>query len=158
MKRCQAPDILGLLLSVIPRCFLCEAKLEISSCLWLTLSMKIPSGESSFQSETATRLPALRSALPRHQLLLLLTKVPAAQSQRKEVVTLELVEDLLPHLRRELFQTSSVLGLPRIVFDLRLASFFGDPAPGPGAGGRRSLSLRHLPLSNALTGKPALAQ
>ena len=28
---------------------------------------------------------------------------------------------------------------------LRLASFFGDPAPGSGARGRRSLSLRHFP-------------
>ena len=84
--------------------------------------------------------PKLTLPRPRHQLLLLLTKVPAAQSQGKEIVLVELVEDLLPHLRRELVQTLGVIDLPRL---------FRRLAPGPGARGRRSLSLRHLPLLSA---------
>ena len=100
--------------------------------------------ESSLQSKTT--LPALPR--PRHQLLLLLTKVLAAQSQGEEVVLVELVEDLLQHLGRELLQkTLTVLGLSRV------ASFFGRLLPGPEAGGRSSLSLRHLlSLRDAFTG------
>ena len=84
---------------------------------------------------------------PCHQLLLLLTKVPAAQSQGEEGVILGLVKDLLPHLLRELIQTPSVLDLPRVAVVLFVASFFGRLLPGTGAArGRRSLSLlRHLP-------------
>ena len=74
---------------------------------------------------------------PRHQLLLLLTKVPAAQSQGKEVVPVELVEDLLPQLLRKRVQTLEARDL------LRPASFFGGLLNGSGARGRRSRSLRH---------------
>ena len=106
--------------------------------------------DSRLQSKT--RLLAPRSVLPRlprHQLLLLLTKVPAAQSQGKEVVLIEVVEDLPPHLRRELLQkTLGVLEISRVALDFRLASSFGRLLPGSGAArGRRSLSLRHLPCS-----------
>ena len=69
--------------------------------------------ESSRQS--TTRLLALRLTLSPslHQLLLLLTKVPAAQSQGKEVVLVQVVEDLIPHLARQLVKTPSVRDLPR---------------------------------------------
>ena len=64
---------------------------------------------------------------PRHQLLLLLTKVPAAQSQGEEVVILELVEDLLPQLLRQLVEATGVLGLSQVAF------FFGRLLPRTGA-------------------------
>ena len=135
MIRRQAPDIPGLSISVMPRSFLFPAKPKVLSRRGLAL----PFPFTEIRRQSKTRLPAHRHALsrPRQQLLLLLTKVPAAQSQGKEVVTLELVEDLLPHLFRELVQTLGVLGLPRVAVDL---------LPGTKAArDRRSLSLRHLP-------------
>ena len=104
----------------------------------------MPATESCLQSKAR---PAL--SRPRHQLLLLLTKVPAAQSQGEEVVLLELVEDLLSYLRRELVET--------LVGALDLLHV--DLLPRQGAArGRRPLSLRHLPfLRDASTEKPALA-
>jgi len=91
----------------------------------------MPATESCLQSKAR---PAL--SRPRHQLLLLLTKVPAAQSQGEEVVLLELVEDLLSYLRRELVET--------LVGALDLLHV--DLLPRQGAArGRRPLSLRHLP-------------
>merc|ERR1711959_76411 len=94
--------------------------------------------------QSKRRLPAPRPALPRprHQLLLLLTKVSAAQSQGGEVVLVEVVEYFLPDLLRELVQTLGILDLPRLVLVLCLASFYGSLVLGPGAGGRRSLSRR----------------
>ena len=137
MIRSQAHDRFGPLPSDIPRHFLFAAKPEVINRRWLSLKDLLP--ETRLQS--STRLPPTSFLLPRplHQLLLFLTKVPAAQSQGKEVGILEVVGDLVPHLLRELVKTLGIPGLSRP------ASFFGRLAPGPRLGARGSLSLRHLP-------------
>ena len=148
MIRSQAHDRFGPLPSDIPRHFLFAAKPEVINRRWLSLKDLLP--ETRLQS--SMRLPPTSFLLPRplHQLLLFLTKVPAAQSQGKEVGILEVVGDLVPHLQRELVQAPGILGLSR------LASFLGRFAPGPGAGGRGSLSLRHLPSPRRVsTERPA---
>ena len=113
MKRRQMYDLTVIVQSDILRYFLFAGKLEVLSCCWRSLFEL--SLETRLQSQTM--LPALTPTLPRprHQLLLLLTKVPAAQSQGEEVVLVELVKDLLPHILGELFQkTMGVLCLPRV--------------------------------------------
>ena len=136
MIRRQAPGMLGLLTADIPWYFFSPYEAEVLSRR--SMALLRPSRDVRRQSSTRTFEPLkLSLSRPRQQLLLLLTKVPAAQSQGEEVVILGLVKDLLPHLLRELIQTPSVLDLPRVAVDL---------LPGSGAArDRRSLSLRHLP-------------
>ena len=122
MERRQLPDNLVPSPSDIPRYFIFAAKLEVISGHWLAFPNYSP--EIRLQSKTAPRPVLLR---PRHHLLLLLTKVPAAQSEGEEVVLVEVAEDLPPQLRRKLVQAPSVRDF------LRFSSFFGRRAPGPEA-------------------------
>ena len=134
----QAHDPLGPQRSNFTRYFLFAAKSEVINRRGL--ATRRPAPEIRLQSKT--RLPAPRRPRPRHQLLLLLTKVPAAPSQGEEVVLVELVEDLLPHLRRELVKTLGVLDLTRVALAYPLAFSLGRRAL---TRGRRSLAFRHLP-------------
>merc|ERR1719331_165365 len=123
LERRQVPHKFGLLPAEIFGYFLFAAKPKVISGRGLAL-LRMGKTEIRLQSKTATaRLPDPRLALPRplHQLLLLLTKVPAAQSQGEEVVLLEVVEYPLPQLLRELVQTPGVLDFTLLALVLRPA-------------------------------------